>query len=416
MHHPGGLHRADIAADSTAVLAFDDGTRIPCVRFIMRAFSDVVSRLLGDGVATATDELHRTVIPVPGQEAAPYWAAVDLVHGVGVVSALDLPGVVAASACMAYLGVTVHDAALELRLWQLLRAAPLPQLLPHAPRLLRTAVTAAFAARRLVQLCPMWEGFRERVLAALEPSADGVLVDAIVAHTPNFFPPHLVVDWALSACPHLTQSHALRLASQHCSMYHPCDVPLVLRRMVAVFAARGWCAHTAQFMRGMTVSLEKYDSAPTASFSAHGSVIKFHDSPTASVCLAIEPGALPRAVRATAWLRVSLAHDGRFDISFLPRKIDTLSAACTSVQLRVMCYSPTTGAVSEVWYLFDGVGDDRYTLNDARAVMGSPGHVSRALQRRGAKVVRFDFFFGTASVLDAPFDTPLDAPVVGAPP
>lgn len=413
------ITRNDIASDATAVLQFDDGTRIPCDRFIMRAFSGVISRLLADAVPTATDEHRRTVIPVPGQESHPFWTAVDLVHGVGVVSDMDLAGVTAAMGCMAYLNVTVHDVALDLRLWQLLRAEPLPQLLPYAPRLLRSAVVAASVARRLVQLCPAWEDFRRTVLAALEPYADGVLVDAVVAHAPNFFPAHLVVDWALSACPHLTQPHALRIATQHCSMYHPCDAPLVLRRLVALFDANGWCPDTARFMRGMAVSMEKYDSAPTAAFMVHGSVLRFHDSPTASVCLSIEPGSPPRAVRVTRWLRVDIFRDGRFDISFVPRKIDTLSAACTRLQLRVMCYGPTAGgAAPEAWYLFDGIGDgeqeldgDRYTLGHARSVIGAPAAVARALQRCGAKRMRCDFFFGAASVLDAPFDVPLDAPL-----
>lgn len=397
--------REDIDRDSTAVLAFDDGVRVPCDRFIVRSLCGVVRRLLEDA-SPDTDERGRVIIPVPGRPSAPFWLAMDMLHGAAGAWTLDLDQVVHVGECMAYLEVTVHDNALDSRLWQLLRQADLERVLPHVPRLLRSLVTAGVAARRLIQLRPRWVDFRRDVLDALAPQdLDTCLVDALVAYAPNFFPPHLVLEWALGACLHLTETHAQRLASQHGVMCHPCELPVILRKLVDLYEARrSWCRSTAGLVRSLLTAIDKYDVAPLAASKVHGSVIKFHDVPMASVCLVVDAGRPPRCVRVTRWLALTLGLDA-FEVRFRPRKIDELSATCTALQLRVMC------GPAEVWYVYDDVddpdlapADGQYSLSHASHALGDVTGVWDALRSRGAKRLRLDFFFGATSVLDNPFD------------
>lgn len=406
------VSREDIDSDSTAVLAFDDGQRVPCDRFIMRSLCGVLARLLEDA-QPASDVRGRTLIPVPGRPSAPFWVAVDVLHGGRLAWKLGLDEVLRVTECMAYLECNVHDNALDSRLWQLVRQSELAHLLPHVPRLLRSLVTAGVAARRLIQLRPLWADFRRDVLDALAPGElDGVLIDSLVAYAPNYFPPHLVLEWALGACLHMGEARAQRLASQHSVMCHPCEVPLVLRTLVDLYETRGdWCRSAGGLLRSVLTSIDKYDIAPLAAARAHGSVIKFHDVPMASVCLLMDAGRPPaRGVRVTRWLTVTLRPHG-LEARFRPRKIDDLSVNCSALQLRVMCAAcgeSSSTEPTEAWYLFDDIGgpddDDQYTLSHASRVLGDAAGVCEALQGRGPRRLRLDFFFGRVSVLDNPFD------------
>jgi hypothetical protein len=403
--------RGDIELDATAVLAFDDGARVPCDRFILRTFSMVVRRLLEDS-ACRVDDRGRTVVPAPCQPSAPFWLAVDVLHGVAPVWSMPLDDVIATSACMQYLGVTVHDPALDSRLWHLVRDQGLPALLPHAPRLLRNPSVSCVVLRRLIQLRPMWRDFVADVLTPLSADADVTLVNAVVSYAPNFFPPSLVLLWALDACPHLTQDAALRLTSQHGVMYHPADSPAVLQRLADLADARRWDGWLGGMLRCVVSSMQKYDVAPAAATRVHGSIIKFHDIPTASVCLAVEPGRLPARVRVAPWLKLSFAHDGSsLDLALKPRKIDELAADAPGVQVRLMCVDgrdPARGACAETWYTFDTDGaqpHDTYVLAQASATLGDVDAVPRMLRnRRVARQLRLDLFFGRHSIFDNPFD------------
>ena len=147
--------RDTIDADSTAVLAFDDGTRVPCDRYVMRCFSSVIKRLLED-VECEHDDRGRTIVPVPSQPSAPYWTAVDMLHGCKTPFTLSAGDVVAIIGCMEYMGVTAYDNALDVHLWRLVEDAPLTELVVHAPRLLRNTFLAAQVVRRCIKLKPLW--------------------------------------------------------------------------------------------------------------------------------------------------------------------------------------------------------------------------------------------------------------------
>lgn len=404
--------REDVAADATAVLVFDDDSRIPCDRYIMRTFSGLIRRMLEDS-AWETGADGRVVIPVPMQPSAPFWLAIDIMHAVASPWVLSLDEVLAVSECMRYLEVVDHDGMLDARLWALLREAEdVRVVVPHASRLLRNPALAGVVMRRLIALRPLWADFAEDVLEHLRPHADTILVNAVTAYAPNFFPPPLVVGWALDVCPHLTQAKALRLASQHGVMYHPSDAPIMLRRLLDLSEAQGWGAPLSALLRSLITALETFDSIPNTARRLHGSVVKFDGVPMASACVTVERGRLPKSLRLTPWLRLDLEEDGRFDVCFNPRRIDDTSRDCTSVQLRVMCLDrrePWRGACREAWYLFDEINPyvhgHTYALAQAASTLGSPSEVFRMIRdRRSAVQLRLDFYYGRCNILHNPFD------------
>lgn len=408
--------RADIDNDATAALAFDDGTHVPCDRFIMRTFCDVVRRLLDaerDGCGCGADSRGRSLLPMPGQAAEPYWVAVDVLHGARLAKDLSLADAVGTMRCMEYLGCTSYDELLDCRLWLLLCGRhPLDDIMVHAPRLLRNPALAASVVRHLIMLRPLWADFKRDVLCALSPSVDQLIAGSLVVYAPNFFPPALVVDWALEVCPHLTQEMALRLASHHGVMYHPNEVGSVLRRVAEVAEARGWAAIGApggglvSLLRMATTSLEKYESVPWSGNKVHGSLVKYYDTLAASVSLVLESGRPPRRLKLAPWLTLSFADP--FDVLAKPRGIDASSARCSAVQLRLMAFDspdPAKGRCAEAWFLFEDVdGLAVYSLGHAARTLGDPDAVRAMLSARTAKRVRLDFFFGARSVLDNPFD------------
>jgi len=408
--------RALIEQDATAVLAFDDGTRIPCDRFVLRTYCSVLRKLLAEPtVACETDDRGRTVLPLPSQDPGPYWVATDLLHGARAAWQLGLAEVVSAMRCMEFLGCTAFDAVLDARLWALVCHAPLDSLSDHVPRLLRNPALAAATLRQLIKLRPVWQDFVRDVLRPLEPLCDPHLATTVMTYAPNFFPPALVAAWTLAACPRLTAELALRLAAYHGVMYHPCEVTAVLRLLADLTDQRRWNDEVpglGGLLRMALASLEKYDAMPWAARKVHGSQVKYHDVPAASVCLALETGRLPRVVRLAPWMQVRLCQrDGSFDVHFKPRRLDSSAAACTELQLRVMCFdavdAPRARCCGEAWYTFRGIGQEDHewwTLQHATGTLGRPEPISDMLRLRTARQLRLDFFFGVRSVLDHPFD------------
>lgn len=400
------MSRAMVEEDSTAVLAFDDGTRIPADRFLLRSFCGVIRRLMEDSTCDL-DDRGRTVVPIPSQSPDPYWVAVDVLHGVAGIWGLDLPQTLGTTACMEYLGVTAHDAALNMRLWYLVKDGDLEAILPHAPRLLRDPTVSAVAMRRLIQLRPVWTDFRDDVLVGLRDPDLHVLA-AVASYAPNFFPPALVVCWALDAAPRtLTQDVALRLMSQHGVMYHPNEVPVVLRKMMEQAEARGWDASFAPFLRNLVSSVDVFDAVPGGTARVRGTVVKFHDIPIASVAVTVDGPRCPSVARLTPWLKTCFDAEGRLDVRFKPRAIDTLSRFAAKVQLRVMAFDRKNfdGQCAEAWYVFDVLAQDvELGLTDATTVLGWPASLSSMMRAGQARQVRLDFFFGAHSVLDNPFD------------
>lgn len=418
--------REFIDMDSTAVLAFDGG-EVPCDRYIMRTFCSVIRTLLDSDAECAADERGRTVLPMPGQAPGPFQVAVDLLHGCRHVWDLSLDDALAAMACLEYLGCAAYDMALDGRVWSLVQDWGLeaarpdgrPPLMALVPRLLRNGATAAAVVRRLIVLRPLWNDFRRDVLCELDRAnaVDQQVVGALVAYAPNFYPPALVVDWALTACRNMTRDLALRLASQHGVMYHPSEVPAVLRRLAEVsdaVAAGGGAdggSGLGSLLRMTLASMELYDAVPCAASKAHGSLVKYHDIPIASVNLALE-SRLPSALKVTRWLKVSFWQDGRFEVAFNPRRIDDSTPEPEQVQLRIMCFDAheePRGTCAEAWYLYDGLqyspeDDDIHLLSHATRTLGQAAGITQMLRLKTARRLRLDFFFGKRSVLESPFD------------
>ncbi len=411
-----------IDADSTAVLAFDDGTRVPCVRYIMRHFCSVVAELL-DATLCDLDPRGRSIIPVPGQPVAPFALAVDILHGAAVVTTLTLEQVEEVLACMDYLGATAWHKDLHRRLWQLLDepGATFQDIMRHAPRLLRDPDRAPDVVHRLVRLLPTWADFLGYALKPLESSADMRLLDGLVAYATNFFPAMLVVDWAIGAAaqlPHATHEDVLRLATFNGEMFHPHERASTLRRLAEVCASRRWDTAVTRFAKSVAQSLERFDVLPWTRARTHGTQISFMEMPLTSVSVVLPKLRLPATVKLTPWLKVCFCQDGRLDAAFQPRSIDDESKTCSAVQLRIMCFNaphPSRGAIAEAWFLFDvldGV-EDTYTLSHATATLGHLSAVTGMLRLKTARCLRFDFFYGKESALLNPFD-PVAAPLWAA--
>lgn len=419
--------RAAVDVDSTAVLALPDGSRIPCDKFIMRTFCAVIGDLL-DSVTCASDERGRTVLPIVGPNARgdDMGVAVDVLHCCRSVWALTAGEVAGALRSLSYLGASVFDASLESRLWTLHSGATvLETVLEHAPRLLRNKALAAMVISRLITLRPVWTDFLADVLRPLEPELDAEVAGALVSYAPNFFPPALVVDWALDRCPHVTAELAMRLASHHGILYHAGEVPGVLRRLSELAEAWGPGAGAADMpslLRMLLSSMVGVDAVPcTGSAKVHGSVFAFTDSLTSSAYLTLSGRMPARRTRLAAWLQVGMRRPGHgeggaaLDVRFVPSR---LAPRWKHLQLRVMCFDAVDqarGACAEEWYLFHNAEPPHdhgaaapppatYDLSQAEYALGGTARVDAMLQAGTAKALRLDFFYGHRSVLCSPLD------------
>lgn len=210
----------------------------------------------------------------------------------------------------------------------------------------------------------------------------------------------------------------MRLAAQHGVLYHPAEAPVVMAKLADLAAARRWpgSGDVVSLLRSLALSHDTFQALPWAAAKAHGSLIKFHEVPHCGVCVTFEPGErhLPPVLKLAPWLKLHLCEDGRFEVVFKPRKIDGASKACRHMQLRVMAFDardPSKGQHAEAWYLFEGISADApdddvhaYTLAHAASTLGKPAEVARLVRHRTVRQLRLDFFYGTYSVLDNPFD------------
>ena len=408
--HARRMNRCIVDVDSTAVLAFDDGALIPCDRYLLRCYSEVVRRLLDDAVCV-TDHRGRSVVPMPTQPSAAYWPAIDVLHGHADPREMDVDAVNATIECMDFLGVTAFDKIMAGRLWALMDDRSVEVIVTNAPRLLRNAALAPHVCKRLITLRSAWGAFRRDVLERLEPHADHAVVQAIVTYVPNFFPPALVATWALSACKHPSPDTALWIAAQHGVMYHPREAPPVLKHLRAMFRGRGWNPGVSGLADMALASAETFDVAPWTEQHVHGSVIRFSDALHVSACVMCPTGKLPRRMKVAEWMTLVALRDGRIDVRFTPSHED-FSEAEASLQLRIMCFDRqdiTEARCAESWHCYSNMSqviddDEDYNLAHATRVQGDHEGVIGMVAAGTARVLRFDFFFRPDSVLADPFD------------
>ena len=396
------LDRTAIDTDSTAVLAFDDGVRVPCDRFLVRSLCSVVRRLLEDAICDL-DPRGRSVIPVPLLPSAPFWHAMDVLHGCVKIDTLDLPSLLGVAASFEFLGASAFDAIVDAQLWVALRPAGFEVLLAHVPRLLRNPTLAPAVVQHLIVTHPMWADFRERVLGALKDHADPAVLTAIMHYAPNYFPPALVANWVLDAWQG-ADAELVKLVSHHGVMYHPCETPEVLRRVANAMGD----ASLRALLKMACTSAQTFEGVPWTSGGARGSLLSYTDTSMVSVSVQLEPGRLPSRVRAARWLRLHLCQDGRLDVCFEPRRIEGQTSSC--MQLRVMALDAPGLPVKEcveAWWMFDiqdDDGDEAYTLAHAVSTMGNVAGLTAMLRQQSVRQLRLDFFYGSVSVLDKPFD------------
>ena len=404
--------RSTVDADSTAVLAFDDGTRIPCDRYILRFACPVIRMLLEDCPTTcAVDERGRTIIPVPAHPSGPFWDTVDVLHGCRAVCAMDVARLVEVSACLDFLGAAApYRSAIDSQLWLLVKDAPFEAVVPHAARFLANPSLAPLAVKLLIRHRPLWADFRRDVLGVLGRlhHAGTDALSSVVHYAPNFFPPALVVCWALEELHGDAAPDAVtRMASHHAVMYHPCEVACVARAVSRRLARAA--PGTSKLLRMLVTASTTYESVP-CSPTPRGSVLMYTDSPAASVSLVFEPAhLLPVRMRAARWVKLGFGRLTRdLTVGFRPLKMDAAAAACTGMQLRVLAMDDAgNGAgIAEAWYVFavDDPGRE-HTLADAHCTLGDPEGAAGMARSGRLRQLRLDFFYAASSVLDHPFDT-----------
>lgn len=405
-----GQGRRVVDMDSTAVLAFDDGARIPCDRYLLRCYSPLVRRVLDDTVCLS-DHRSRTVVPLPLQASSPYWKAVDVLHGHADPRDMDLACVIATSRCMDFLDVTAFGRAMDARLWALMDDQPVEVVVEHAPRLLRNPALAPHVCKRLITMRITWEDFLRDVLEQLEAHADHDIVRTIVTYVPNFFPPVLVAAWALSACNDPTPDTALWIASQHGVMYHPCEAAPVMKQVRTLFRGRDWNPGVSGLADMAIASAETFDLAPWSEDKAHGTVIRYSDAQHVSACVTCPTGKLPRRMKIAEWMTLVTQRDGRIDVRFTPTH-DDFDGVDGSLQLRIMCFDRPDIAraeCTESWHCYSNMSlllddDEDYTLAHATRVEGDHEAVVGMVASKRVRRLRFDFFFREDSVLEDPFE------------
>lgn len=411
--------REDVERDANAALAFDDGTRVPCDKFVMRAFCAVVSDLL-----SATQEVRdgdRVLVPVPGQDPPPFWTAVDVLHGVKAPDELDdAAEVESVLKALDFLGCKPScgaQAELSARLWQLVAAeSDLDAILDHAPRLLRVPGYAGPLVAALTRRRPVWLDFLRDVLLGIEERGqlDARDVCLLVQHAQGFFPPALPLRWALTerVTPRLVPDDAARLACQSGEMFHPCELPGVLRFLRSTFRARQLDSEgrALPLLDLVLRAVQRYEAVPLSANRVHGSFISFDKTgsgaPCDSACACFPPARrLPGAIRLARWLRASFEDEegalaAAYDVRFDARRVGV--GGHRTLELRVSCTSgPREDAFAEAWYAFcapaGGGVLGMCSLADARHSFGSPGSVAALLAQRGSqRLLRLDFFEAVA--------------------
>lgn len=410
---------------SDLVFVCAGGVEIPATRFNCLATCEVLRNLKEDVGFAGPDARGRAVVPLHGIEPEPVRAAVDLLHGVRLVSQMSSEDLDVAFRGVDVLGLDVLLPSLTERLWALLSPATrCEDILPHLPRLLRDEHSRLEAVTRLVQLEPLWTHFHAKVFPHL--AKDAALAPWLLTRLSKLFPANrvaLALLEALQARGGSADDAARLLAGGGGMLYHPTEVPALLRSVAA-------CTGASEGPRGLCLSMMQalidYDPTPTSATHVHGSILLFDKTPHASALVLLEPSprgvARHRRVRASSWLQLELTphEDGGVDLDLLFRLGPLLPhRRAADVQLRVLCdresARPAAGPPeAEAWYVFDGVptrGAAR-RLDQAVLRMGStPATVRRALREipRGnpgselARAVRVDVFFGPHSVLQRPF-------------
>lgn len=161
-----------------AVLALDDGTRVPCSRFVMSRRCEVLRFIAEEDMPSERDANGRVVIPVPGMTADECNALVEVLHSdqnvendQNVKNHDDARRVFNAAR---RLGVADVEATAAGAVWR--SAFSVTQTLDVLPILLAgktTTVSAESVLRAIVEEFPRWKDARRRVVAEVARHLDG---------------------------------------------------------------------------------------------------------------------------------------------------------------------------------------------------------------------------------------------------
>lgn len=395
-----------------ALVTTDDGCEIPCSTFTAAASCTVLRDLMD---STALEKRGtKLVFPVPGVPSIVVRTALNIVHGIQVPHQLEIDEVDHALAGLELLGCSpaLEDRVLE-RVWELVKApeTPVKQHARYARRLLQSFTHRLPYLNCLVRCMPLWREFR--VFVETWPDVlDADLAKFLVSYLVRFYPPAEVVsallDKFLETAPNPQAYQVMRFLSGagHGVYYHPAESIRALTKITETLAARRWETELVTMVRTVLEAHRRYDVAPVTASKVYGTHFMYEGSPICSALLMFDPPQRrTRSVNISPWLRVQVQASGPVFAWLQPWRMDEVSRRARAFQFRVTAVSKV-GNVEDVWWVWDSVLHITYgTVLSTFSTRPRHGDLEAMydLVRSGELAsLRFDVFYGTASVLEVP--------------
>ena len=385
----------------------DDGTAIPCCRFVVLKHSPVLRSLL-----EAVDK-DMTVVPVPGMTASELRNAIQTIHGIISPTTMTLPTVTAAMKGLDYLGCDELTHTLAERCWYLVKTSKDLKILgSHAETVLRynnNARAAEFLATT-IPLAPLWEAQRAFLEEAVHLDAD--LAIALASALVQFYPPHTVLTGLLDMLPRaaMTLPVVVRLLGIDGAgdYFHPSETEELLDAVLSWASAKRWDDPWLGVLRTLRDAQRRCRAAPAVVSRIHGSVIEFEGSPTVSAYLRFSsPVNRIRTLTVAPWLFVEMhPYPGALSVCLTPSQLDDIPRHRRSLQMRITGTRRGIQPDAEVWYSwqFPNVGPHTMLrLTNAAHVLGDVDRLVDVVQCPALHSLRFDLFYSDKNVLEHPF-------------
>lgn len=368
---------AILAETSDFLVVFDDGSEVPCCRFLLTTSCGVFRRILGEGLESRRLKLR-------GAEPATVKPALHFLHGLVSVTTLGVDDVLRVRLGLDYLDCPIFNDILLQRTWDLVKLAPLEALLPHAPDLFQSVLLRQPALARMADLAPDFKTLRETVVKVLDACPWGSVRKAELAcwladklHV--FYPPVPLFNALL---PYVVDAPKLfmSIAGEYT---HPMELEDLAKAL----------ARDCEMLDKIHKATTDYYPAPLlAAQSVHGSSVSFEKTPLASACLAVAKPTNRR--RVAKWLSVSVQRaSGLVDLEIVPRYLD---APC---RLDVRIVATSDLGIGETWGIWSSpLVLPRYRLSEAPRCVGSIATVARGRNLR----LRIDVFYGGVCAYDQP--------------
>lgn len=164
-------------------------------------------------------------------------------------------------------------------------------------------------------------------------------------------------------------------------------------------------------LRNIQTASEVYENIPYAPrHRVQGSMIMYHRMPMVSILADISElphrGTISR--KLAPWLVMNIDWEqGSINAQLSMSKVDdSLAKNATHFELRIMCIPSEGTRIGELWHIFQHVSPaEPHDISECAHSIGDRGNFQHVLGLAGTHYVRFDVFYGGASVLSSPFST-----------